>query len=313
MTVSPPRPKGPPLNALRAFEAAARLGGFAKAAEELSVTPGAVAQHIKALEAWAGADLFERRSQGVQLTLLGASVAEHFADAFDRLGGAVQAMRSEAAPGQIHIAALPSVAQLWLSPKLPAIRAAAPEVTISVTALEHRPNMLREPFDLCIFFEEGPLKPGRSEIGEDVIFPVCAPSLLPSLQSPADLKTVPCLYDSTWSDDWPVWLEDALPGERLDTSGPAFSLYSLAVEEARNGAGVLMGHELLLRPHLDAGDLVAPFERRVVLDRRLTIAVAPSTSANAMLDQITDALVSGHGAAGRDSASAWEDSGHFQV
>ena len=54
MTVAPPRPKGPPLNALRAFEAAARLGGFAKAAEELSVTPGAVAQHVKALEAWTG-------------------------------------------------------------------------------------------------------------------------------------------------------------------------------------------------------------------------------------------------------------------
>ena len=168
-------------------------------------------------------------------------------------------MRIEAAPNQIHIAALPSVAQLWLSPKLPAIRTAAPEVTISVTALEHRPNMLREPFDLCIFFEDGPFEPDGIEIGRDVIFPVCAPSLLPRLKSPLDLMTVPCLHDSTWSDDWLIWLDEALPGERLDTRGPAFSLYSLAVEEARNGAGILIGHELLLRTDLDTGVLVAPF------------------------------------------------------
>ena len=304
MTVAPPRPKGPPLNALRAFEAAARLGGFAKAAEELSVTPGAVAQHIKALEAWTGAALFERRSQGVQLTLLGASVAEDFGDAFDRLGEAVQAMRSEVMPGQIHIAVLPSVAQLWLSPKLPAIRAAAPDVTISVTALEHRPNMLREPFDLCIFFEEGPLEPDSIEIGQDVIFPVCAPSFLPHLQSLSDLKAVPCLSDSTWSNDWPIWLEAALPGEWLDTRGPAFSLYSLAVEEARNGAGVLIGHELLLQMHLDDGHLVAPFAARVALDRRLTIAVTPSTTVNATLDQIIEALIGGNGATSPTSVSA---------
>lgn len=290
MTVSPPRPKGPPLNALRAFEAAARLGGFTKAAEELSVTPGAVAQHIKALEAWNGAALFERRSQGVRLTRLGTSVAEAFGVAFDRLGEAVQTMRSEAAPGRIHIAALPSVAQLWLSPKLPAIRAAAPDVAISVTALEHRPNMLREPFDLCIFFEDGPPEPDSIEIGQDVIFPVCAPSLLPHLLSPSDLKTMTCLHDSSWSSDWSIWLENVLPDKKLDTRGPAFSLYSLAVEEARNGAGILIGHELLLRDHLTAGDLVAPFEPRVSLDRRLTIALAPPAKTNPALNQVVNAL-----------------------
>ena len=64
MSVSPPRPKGPPLNALRAFEAAGRMGGFARAAEELGVTPGAISQHISTLEGWTGTLLFERRSHG---------------------------------------------------------------------------------------------------------------------------------------------------------------------------------------------------------------------------------------------------------
>jgi LysR family glycine cleavage system transcriptional activator len=86
MRVAPTRPKGPPLNALRAFEAAARLGGFAKAAEELSVTPAAVAQQIKSLESWSGAPLFERRSQSVQLTDLGREMFAELKIAFDRLG-----------------------------------------------------------------------------------------------------------------------------------------------------------------------------------------------------------------------------------
>lgn len=94
MAISPPRPKGPPLNALRAFEAAARLGGFAAAADELCVTSGAIAQHIKSLESWAGADLFERRSQGVRLTALGSAVAAQFSAAFDGLGEAVHSLRS---------------------------------------------------------------------------------------------------------------------------------------------------------------------------------------------------------------------------
>ena len=82
MAVSPLRPQGPPLNALRAFEAAARLGGFAAAAEELCVTPGAVAQHVKTLESWADALLFERRSQGVRLTAIGEHVLADFVSAF---------------------------------------------------------------------------------------------------------------------------------------------------------------------------------------------------------------------------------------
>ena len=80
--LTPPKPAAPPLNSLRAFEAAARLGGFKAAAAELSVTPGAVAQHIKQLEAWCGAQLFERKSQGVRLSALGAAVSADFSAAF---------------------------------------------------------------------------------------------------------------------------------------------------------------------------------------------------------------------------------------
>jgi len=162
MAISPPKPKGPPLNALRAFESAGRLGGFSIAAEELHVTPGAIAQHVKALEGWFGADLFERRSQGVNLSALGESVLTDFSDAFDQLGAAVQTLHLRANPKHIRIAALPSIAQLWLSPRLPAIRTKAPDISISVTAMEHRPKLTREPFDLSIFYDDGPA-PGLSK------------------------------------------------------------------------------------------------------------------------------------------------------
>jgi len=150
MSISPPRPKSPPLNAMRAFESAARLGGFSKAADELCVTPGAISQHIKSLEEWAGAPLFKRRSQGVMLTELGMETASQFSDAFDALGGAVRSLRSGARQSTINIAALPSVAQLWLSPRLPAIRAALSDLKISITALETPPNLYREMFDISI-------------------------------------------------------------------------------------------------------------------------------------------------------------------
>ena len=101
MSVSPPSIRFPSLTALRSFEAAARLGGFALAAEELRVTPGAVAAQIKALEEDIGAPLFERNARGVRLTALGQRVLPEFVAAFDALGQAVRELRSAARPGRI--------------------------------------------------------------------------------------------------------------------------------------------------------------------------------------------------------------------
>ena len=126
MAVAPPRIKGPHLNALRAFESAGRLQSFAAAADELGVTAGAVSQHVKSLEAWAEGELFVRNAQGVVLTPLGEELLPGFTRAFDQLSDAVQDLRTKSAPNKISIAALPSVAQLWLSEKLGRLRQIAP-------------------------------------------------------------------------------------------------------------------------------------------------------------------------------------------
>lgn len=271
MSVAPPRPKGPPLNALRAFEAAARLGGFANAAEELCVTPGAISQHIRGLEDWIGADLFERRSQGVRLTALGAEALPGFAAAFDAMGAAVHAMRRAAGNGILHVAALPSVAQLWLSPRLPAVRAALPDLRISVSAIENPPNLARDLFDLSLFIR--PAIGARSErvLAPDMIEPVCAPEIAARLRCPGDLAGETLLHDALWPQDWALWAGALLHGIRLPDTGPRYSLYAIALEEARHGAGVLMGHRSLVQAALDDGSLVAPFDLPVATGKALVL------------------------------------------
>lgn len=259
MPVAPPPLTRLPLNTLRAFEAAARTGAFTLAAAELGVTPGAVTAHVKALEDRLGAALFERQARGVRLTALGLAAVEELTGAFDALAGAEARLRALALPREVHIATLPAIAQLWLSPRLPALRAAAPEISVSITALEAPPNLKRSLHDLSLF----PAESGGRLAAADELFPVCSPALAVRLGRVEDLAYVPCLSDTAWDRDWEVWLQAV--GVRVAVRGPVFSLYALAVEEAVNGAGVLMGHGPLVAGHLARGVLVAPFPQRVPL------------------------------------------------
>lgn len=259
MPVAPPPLTRLPLNALRAFEAAARTGAFTLAAVELGVTPGAVTAHVKALEEMLGAALFERQARGVRLSALGLAAVEDLTAAFDALAGAEARLRALALPREVHIATLPAIAQLWLSPRLPALREAAPEISVSITALEAPPNLKRSLHDLSLFPAESG---GRLMVGDE-LFPVCSPALAARLHRVEDLAGVPCLSDTAWDRDWEIWLGAA--GAKVAVRGPVFSLYALAVEEAVNGAGVLIGHGPLVAGHLERGTLVAPFPQRVTL------------------------------------------------
>jgi len=289
MPVSPPAPRLPSLNALRAFEASARLGGFALAAAELQVTPGAVAAQIKALEEEVGAALFVRHARGVRLTAIGQRTLPGFVAAFDQLGAAVRDLRREAEPRRIHIAALPALAQLWLAPRLPALRDALPGIDISVTAMETPPNLKRVPFDLCLFYGDETAENGIRFEG-DALLPVCAPGIAGGLMHPVDLKKAVCLTDSAWADDWRLWAEAVMPGESFAPRGPVFSLYALAVHEALAGAGVLMAHKSLVAGHLASGALVAPFEAEVALPRPICLWSLPGGRSNVAAHQVMEAL-----------------------
>jgi LysR family glycine cleavage system transcriptional activator len=230
MPDAPPPPHRLPLNALRAFEAAARTGAFTLAAAEPGVSPGAVTAHVQALEGIPGAALFERQAKGVRLAPLGTAAAGGLTEAFDALARAEADLRALAAPEQVHIATLPAIAQLWLSPRLPALRAAAPAISVSITALEAPPNQKRSLHDLSLF----PAEAGGRLVVRDEVFPVCTPTLAERLKRVEDLRDVPCLSDSSWAQEWDTWLRAV--GAVVPVRGPVFSLYALAVEEAVNGA-----------------------------------------------------------------------------
>jgi LysR family glycine cleavage system transcriptional activator len=273
----------PPLNALKAFEAAARHASFARAADELGVTPAAVSHQVKALEAWLGAPLFVRRAQGLGLTDLGRSTLPALSAAFDALGRAVQDLRSATPRAQLDIAALPAIAQLWLAPRLAGARAAFPLLSPSVHALESPPDLRRELFDLAIFFvRDTPPGCRMVRLAEDKIFPACAPATAKRLVAPRDLAAMPLLRDTTWTDDWACWLAAASAGGIPLDAGPAFSLYSMAVQAALDGTGVLMAHQALIGAHLASGALIAPFPTVANTGRHLAILVPERASAEAM-------------------------------
>lgn len=284
VAVDPPRPKAIPLKALRAFEAAARHESFVLAGEELAVTPGAIAQQIKVLEDWAGCRLFERKPQGVRLTDLGRAALPELSSALDDLGGVAQRLRRAGMPGSIRIAALPSVAQLWLSPRLPSLRAAFPDLLISVTALEQPPNLQRESFDIALFFLNSvPDATDCAVLCEDRLFPVCTPELAEKLKRAGTPSHDVLLHDETWREDWPEWLEAARAhsGRHRHASdgrsGPVFSLYSLAVQAAIDGAGLLIGHQPLVEAALARGRLAQAFKFSLPSDKPLC-AIYPRDS-----------------------------------
>lgn len=251
------------LNALRAFEASARLGGFARAAHELKVTPGAIAALIKTLESQYGAALFERHAKGVRLTDLGESVKSQFTAAFDAVEEAARTLRRLAAPQRVHIVTSPALAQLWIGPRLPRLTAMLAPIEISVTAVDEAPNLKRSPFDLCVFYTER-LERGQRLLAREELLPVCVPALAGRIGTVHDLVKARCIKSVGWN-DWETWFAMAMPETGLVAQGPGFSLYAIALQQALLGAGVLIGRRSLVQAHLDSGELVAPLDQAVPL------------------------------------------------
>lgn len=299
MSLDPPRRTLPPHTALRAFEAAARHQSFAAAAQELCVTPAAVAQQIKSLEDWLGGPLFERRARGVVLTPRAQRAWPALAQALDQLGLAVQTLRTEVNTRELQLVALPAVAQLWLSPRLPALRRAYPGLQVSVTAMEQPPNFKREPYDLGLFYGQAPSPDVTPDVTRDVtplandrLVPVCSPALGRALRRmpPAALQGHTLLHDAVWRHDWAAWFA-GMGVSGIDTdSGPRFSLFSLAVQAAQDGEGVLVARQRLVAPLLARRRLVAPWPDGVPLVDTLNLHLPAHRQGHALSQSVAQWL-----------------------
>jgi LysR family glycine cleavage system transcriptional activator len=259
----------PPLNALRAFEAAARHGGFARAADELAVTPAAVSQQVRLLEADLGVALFHRLPRGLVLTEAGRGALPELGAAFAGLARAVEEMRGGSVAGPLVVSVLPSFARLWLGPRLPGFVAARPEVELTVHAEVRAVDFALDPVDVGVRYGRG-VYPGlhvRLLLAEDV-FPVCAPALAlgpPPLRRLEDLRRCTLLHERASAEpslDWATWLREAGIGGVEASAGPGFTDGAMLVEAAVRGMGVALGRGALVADELLAGRLVRPLALR---------------------------------------------------
>jgi LysR family glycine cleavage system transcriptional activator len=254
----------PPLNALRAFESAGRHLNFSRAADELSVTPGAVSQQIQNLEDYVGASLFKRTSRGLLLTDSAQTALPALREAFDRLAEAASLLTAAVDGRRLTLSAPPSFAAKWLVPRLGGFEAAHPQVDVWLSADMALVDFASTDVDLAIRYGAGPY-PGLEAIrlmGESVL-PVVSPELMAAnpVHSPADLARHVLLHDgSPVADescpDWVMWL--AARGVRgFDASrGPRFNQSSLVIEAAVAGRGVALAKRALAQDDLDAGRLI---------------------------------------------------------
>jgi LysR family transcriptional regulator, glycine cleavage system transcriptional activator len=256
----------PPLNAVRAFEAAARLGSLKEAAVELSVTHGAVSQQIRLLEDWLGAPaLFRRSVRRVVLTPAGAALLAEVGPALDRISAAVQQhrIRRHDAPSIVlNVNALATFSLRWLLRRMGAFRAEHPDIEVRLSTSNETVDALVDSFDVVI--RGGPdTFPGytsRFLFGERRL-PVCSPTILRQipLADIRDLSRHTLLHVSSMARLWRDWLAEAgEPALRPDAS-LTFDHFYLTLQAAIDGLGVAMGPTALVADDLVAGRLIAPF------------------------------------------------------
>ncbi|WP_342725596.1 transcriptional regulator GcvA [Bradyrhizobium sp. B097] len=281
-----PRRSLPPLNAVRAFEAAARLGSFKEAAAELSVTHGAVSQQIRLLEEWLGAPaLFRRSVRRVVLTPAGAALLAEFAPALDRISAAVQQhreRRGDVAVAVLRVNALATFSLRWLLPRMSRFRAEHPDIEVRLSTSNEPVDALPESFDVVI--RGGPDTfhgfSSRFLVSERRL-PVCSPLLLERLplHEIADLSRHTLLHVTSMPRLWRDWLTEAGHSALEPAAALTFDHFYLTIQAALDGLGVAMGPTALISDDLAAGRLVTPFPT-ISLPARSYFAYFPAGRSN---------------------------------
>ncbi|WP_321890188.1 transcriptional regulator GcvA [Paraburkholderia bannensis] len=258
------KPVMPPLNALRAFEAAGRLGSFKEAAAELHVTPGAVSQQVRLLEEWLGAALFERHNRQVVLTPAARVYLEEIGPLFERISlASARYGVPQAVSRTLSVSALATFTLRWLVPRLARFRAEHPDVEVKLDTSNEPLESLKAEYDVII--RGGPdtfygysMRPFLS----DERLPVCSPSLLQRvpLRSPDDLQHHTLLHTSSLPRLWPDWLASAQVPALRAAATLTFDHFFLTLQAAIDGIGIAMGPTALVCDDLAAGRLVAPFD-----------------------------------------------------
>jgi DNA-binding transcriptional LysR family regulator len=297
----------PPLELLEAFEAAARLGSFTRAADELALTQSAVSRQIAALEADCGRPLFQRLHRGLQLNDAGRQLQRTVVDVLQQLHAAAAALRGTARPKTLIITTTPGFAGLWLIPRLARFTNTRSEVDVRISTGYALVNLDRDGVDVGVRYlsEHGAGPEGLRLFGEEAL-PVCSPQLQRDrahpLRRPEDLRHHCLLHTDSGAAtqvlEWPPWLNAMGLAGLKPASVLHFSQYDQMIQAAIAGQGVALGRLPLLNDLLAQRKLVAPFKTRVASARSYYVFQSEASRAKPEVREFVAWLVSEAAAAG---------------
>ncbi len=257
----------PPLTALRAFEAAARLSSFARAAKELHVTPAAVSHQIRGLEQYLGVTLFRRTARRLELTAQGQAAAEQLREGFERLARGVDLLRGDAGRGTLTVSVTPAFATRWLVPRLGRFARRCPGIDLRLKAGSQPVDFDHDDVDVAVRIGRGGFA-GVLAIplfGESVA-PLASPVFLRQhrIRRPADLARVPLLHDDSLRrvgrpPGWSEWFRAAGVAGAEEDGGLHFDDGHLVLQAAAGGRGVALGRIAYALDDLAAKRLRMPF------------------------------------------------------
>lgn len=250
----------PPLNALRAFEAAGRLGRMTAAAHELSVTPGAISRQVRQLEEALGTALFEGSKQRPALTEAGRLLLPAISAALDQVESAVRAV-SDAPHGTLDVSCFGTFAMRWLIPRLYDFNAAYPDIDVRISTADREVDIEREHYDVVISADDGhDADPAVTRnLFPEWLGPVLSPDLAGTLtgKSAEELPGKLLLRTRTRPDAWPLWGQRA-GNTPIDACGQVFEHYYFTLQAATAGLGICVAPWHLVIDDLRSGRLIAP-------------------------------------------------------
>ena len=251
----------PPLNALRAFVAAARHESFLEAGEELNVSPGAISRHVKILEEFLNSSLFLRRSNGVELTRAGQTYLEKTEPILAALSGVTQSFLAETEDQVLVISTLPIFAEKWLGPHLPGFKKLHPRIRLRIDSHDGIDATFQPDTEALIVYTDHPPEnvPATYLFGESLV-PVCGPAVRKAVGEKPLPKEILCqtrLRDTFWPDDWTVWAKAFGHDNDPQPSELSFALYNLVIQSAKSNMGIAIGHTAMIRQELENRELFA--------------------------------------------------------
>ena len=264
------RSRLPPLNAIKAFEAAARHGSVSRAAEELSVTHGAISRQIRTLEDWLGAPLFRRTSRNAVPTQAGVELLAEAGPALDRLAEGSRRVRvSSLARGVLNVATQPTFSMRWLIPRLSDFQRDHPGLELRIVTASTSAERFQMEADVVV---SGPApQPGwvGTRFMGEALLPLLSPELMARcpLRRPQDLENHTLLHSATRRRAWTRWLDVAKISELRPTGEQVFEHFYFAIQAALAGVGVVMGPLALVAEDISSGRLLMPIGNPVVSSR----------------------------------------------